>query len=80
MIGPPIPFFVTSPPEERSPLTVAMEWSSRLTTIALEMVLPGLLGYWVDQKLGTGILLLVLGVAVGFAAGLWSLIKLTRKK
>jgi len=57
-----------------------MEWSSRLTAIALEMVLPGLLGYWVDQKLGTGILLLILGVAVGFTAGLWNLIKLTKKK
>jgi len=57
-----------------------MEWTSRLTTIALEMVLPGLLGYWADQKAGTGMLLLILGVTVGFAAGLWNLIKLTRKK
>jgi ATP synthase protein I len=67
---------VTHPPEDRSPLALAMEWTSRLTTISLEMVLPGLLGYWVDQKLGTRVVFLLLGVIAGFSVGMWHLVKL----
>jgi len=53
-----------------------MEWTSRVTTISLEMALPGLLGHWADQHWGTEPVLLVLGVIAGFTAGMWHLIKL----
>jgi F0F1-type ATP synthase assembly protein I len=65
-------------PDPRSPLAVAMEWSSRVTGIALEMVLPALVGFWLDQRLGTRMVFLMLGAAVGFAAGMWQLIKLAK--
>ena len=65
------------PPDDRSSLAQAMEWTSRITTIAMEMVVPGLLGYWLDQRLGTRGVLLIVGVALGFATGLWHLIRLT---
>jgi len=73
--------FASSPPVENSPddrrlLALALEWVSRITTISLEMALPALLGYWVDQKLGTKILFLALGAIAGFALGLWHLLKL----
>jgi len=47
-----------------------------VTTISLEMVLPGLIGYWIDLRLGTKLLFLVPGVILGFAIGMWQLIKL----
>ena len=65
-------------PDDRAPLAVAMEWTSVVTTISLEMALPGLVGYWGDRQLGTGVLLLVLGVILGFSLGMWQLIKLSK--
>jgi ATP synthase protein I len=70
---------VTQERDERPPLAVAMEWTSRITTISLEMAVPGLIGYWLDQRLvGRGFVFLVLGVIVGFVTGLMSLLRLTR--
>lgn len=67
---------VSEPPDDRSPLALAMEWTSRVTTISLEMVLPGAAGYWADQKLDTEPVLLLVGVILGFGTALWHLIKL----
>jgi hypothetical protein len=70
---------VSEQPDDRPPLAVAMEWASRVTTISLEMALPGLVGYWIDQRLvGRGFVFLVLGVALGFVTGLMSLLRLAR--
>jgi F0F1-type ATP synthase assembly protein I len=55
-----------------------MAWSSRITAVALEMVLPGVFGYWVDQQLGTRALFLVLGMVFGVITGMLSLIRLTK--
>lgn len=43
----------------------ATEWVSRIITISLGMVLPGLAGYWLDTKLGTLPLFLLVGFALG---------------
>ena len=59
-----------------SPLSIALEWVSRITAVALVMVLPGLLGYWLDQKLGTGFLMLA-GFVFGIVGGMYSLLALT---
>lgn len=64
----------------RSPLAVALEWSSRITVISLQMVLPGLFGYWLDQRFGTKVVFLILGIFFGLASGLWSLIRLAQEK
>lgn len=69
---------VKDPPDDRSPLAVAMEWTSRVTAISLEMALPALVGYWADRQLGTGMVLLVLGAILGFGMGMWHLVKLSR--
>lgn len=59
-------------------MALAMEWTARITTIALEMVLPGVLGLWIDQQCGTKMLFLLLGLILGFSAGLWQLVKLAK--
>lgn len=55
-----------------------MEWVARITAAGLMMVLPGLGGQWVDQRIGTGFLTLV-GFAMGIACGLAYLLAITRK-
>ena len=64
------------PPEEMPPAAVAVQWVSRITTVALEMVLPGLLGMWADNRWGTSYLVL-LGFGFGVTLGIWHLIKMT---
>jgi hypothetical protein len=54
----------------------AMEWVSKITTVALEMVLPGLAGTWLDRRWGTNYLAIV-GFALGLGLGLWHLLVLT---
>jgi ATP synthase protein I len=52
-------------PDGRSVTSKAAEWASRIMTISLEMVLPGLAGYWLDTKLGTRVVFLLVGFALG---------------
>ena len=57
-------------------MVVAMEWVTKITTVALEMVVPGVIGTWLDRRWGTKFLALI-GFAVGLAGGLWHLLALT---
>ncbi|MCH7752334.1 MAG: AtpZ/AtpI family protein [Planctomycetes bacterium] len=52
--------------------------ATRIMTISLEMVLPGLAGYWLDQRLGTVALFMLVGFALGCTATVFHLIHLTR--
>lgn len=71
---------VTVPPEDkRPPVAAALEWVSRITTVALEMVLPGIGGQWLDRRWGTNFLGLA-GFAVGLTVGIWHLIQMTRPR
>ncbi len=63
-----------------SPVAEALALASRITGIAAEMAIPPLLGYWADQKLGTKLLLLIVGMVIGFALGLWQLLQLTKRR
>jgi hypothetical protein len=56
-----------------------MKWVSKITTVALEMVLPGLAGLWLDSQLETRFLAL-LGFALGVPLGMWHLIAMTKRK
>lgn len=67
---------VNSSAEERSALARAMELTSVVTTIALQMALPPLGGYWLDQWLHTKALFVILGAAIGLVSGMYSLIHL----
>lgn len=54
----------------------AMEWVARITTVALEMVLPGLAGVWLDKQLATGVFALI-GFGLGMVVGIWHLLVMT---
>jgi hypothetical protein len=69
---------VGSPPEARNPLAEGMAWVSRITTIAIQMVLPAVAGHFADRYLGTWFLVLV-GAALGMWLGFWQLLAIARK-
>lgn len=66
-----------SSPDDRPPMVEAMHWISRLTTVTMEIVLPGLLGHWLDSRWGTGFLALA-GFGLGLVCGMQHLLKMTR--
>lgn len=57
-------------------MAVAMEWVTRITTVAVVMVVPGLLGYWIDHKIGTRFLAPI-GFVMGVCGGVWYLLAMT---
>jgi F0F1-type ATP synthase assembly protein I len=63
-----------------SPFAAAIQWTSRITSIALEMTLPAFLGFWLDRQLGTVFVFLVVGAVAGFITAMLSLVRLGRRK
>jgi len=63
-------------PQGRSPYAVGYEWSTRISTIALEMALPPVFGMWLDSRCGTLILFTVLGAMFGMTTALIHLIQI----
>jgi hypothetical protein len=47
---------------------------------SLEMVLPGLAGYWIDRQLGTAVVFMLLGFTIGGSAAIVQLIRMTRQE
>lgn len=67
-------------PDDQSSYANAMVWVSRITSISMEMVIPGLIGYYLlDRWLGTKVVFLILGLILGLVGGIWQLIKLTKQ-
>jgi F0F1-type ATP synthase assembly protein I len=69
---------VTEPTDDRSPLAKAYQWSARIMVVALEMVLPGLAGLWLDKRLGTIVLFMLTGFALGGTAAVVHLMRMVR--
>jgi F0F1-type ATP synthase assembly protein I len=68
------------PYDDRSAMAKAYHWATRIMVVSLEMVLPGLLGYWIDQRLGTVVAFMLVGFALGVTAAVVHLIHLTRRQ
>lgn len=69
---------MTTPVDDRTAMARAMAWSARVMTVSLEMVLPGLLGVWIDGRLGTKVLFTLSGFAAGLTFAIWHLVKMTK--
>ncbi len=65
-------------PDSPSPFALGFAWAYRILAVCAEMVLPGLLGNWLDGRLGTQFLALV-GFGLGITVGIWHLLLMTRK-
>lgn len=64
-------------PPKLSPIGVAAGWVAKITTVALEMVIPAAVGAWADQRWGLNFLAM-LGLAVGVTVGIWHLVQMTK--
>ena len=65
-------------PDGRSRNAIAYHWSSRIISVSIEMVLPGVLGHWLDQRFGTRVLFTILGFGFGLVLGMYHLIQISR--
>jgi len=66
-------------PPGRSPLSIGVGWAYRVTSVGLEFVLPALAGYWIDGRLGSGPVGMLLGAVLGFTVGMVHLIQIARR-
>jgi hypothetical protein len=71
---------VTNPSDDRSQIAKAYQWATRIMIVSLEMVLPGIVGYWIDGRLGTRVVFMLVGFALGCTAATVHLIQLTRSE
>ncbi len=68
------------PPTDRKAPAEAAASYSRVITIAMEMVAPGLLGIWIDRKVGTEVAFTVGGFVLGMVLGLYQLVAFAREQ
>lgn len=61
--------------DDRSPTAKAFSKVSQITSISLMMIIPAIIGYFVDQRLQTLILFTAIGLIVGMSAAIWQLVK-----
>jgi uncharacterized protein YqgC (DUF456 family) len=69
---------VPSERPKRDPLALAAEWVTKITTVALEMALPGIGGGYLDRRWGTSYWALI-GVVLGLVVGMWHLLQMTKQ-
>jgi len=55
-----------------------MTWASRVSFLGLEFALPAILGDYLDRKMGTGPVGLLVGMVVGFAVGMSHILRIAR--
>jgi hypothetical protein len=58
---------------------VALTWVARVFAVAMEMVLPGIFGGYLDHQFGTGFLAIT-GFAIGISVGVYHLVVMTKPK
>jgi hypothetical protein len=68
------------PADDRSALSLAWAWATRIIAVAATLVVPALLGAWIGQKFGTTwtIVLLLVGFALGATGAVFQLMQITQ--
>jgi uncharacterized membrane protein len=67
------------PPYDPTSIVIAYQWAARVIMLAIEMVVPGVAGHWVDGRLGTKALFTLLGFALGAAFALRQLLRIAQQ-
>lgn len=65
---------------DQKPTPREMGYSIALAQVGVEMVLPTLLGYWIDDWLGTTPWMTIVLAVFGFAGGMIHLIMILKEK
>jgi F0F1-type ATP synthase assembly protein I len=66
--------------DTRSPLIIGYMWAINVTSAAIEMVVPIILGVWLDNKFHTKPLCILIGLFLGMLIMLLHLIKFANVK
>ena len=66
---------MTQPLDDRSPSAKALSKVAQITSISLMMIVPAIIGYFVDQYFNTLILFTSIGLVFGIASSIWQLVK-----
>jgi len=69
------------PADDRSALSLAWGWATRIIAVATTLVVPALIGYWIGQKFGEvwTIVLLLIGFAIGATGAVFQLMQITKE-
>ncbi len=67
------------PADDRSALSLAWGWATRIIAVAATMVVPALLGAWIDQKLGTIAVFMLIGLAMGVTMAILQLMRIVKE-
>jgi F0F1-type ATP synthase assembly protein I len=62
----------------RSPMSIGMMWAARASTLGFEFALPAFLGHFLDLKLGTNPVALLVGMILGFVVGIMHILRMAR--
>lgn len=66
-------------PESQSPLGVGFALASRITTVGIAFALPPAIGFVVDRWLGTTLVATLIGVLLGFVAGILQTVRMAQQ-
>ena len=67
-----------TPVDDRSPMAKSLSKVSEITAICLLMIVPALVGYLIDQKIGTGFILTLIGLLIGMVGSVLQLMQLVK--
>ncbi len=67
---------VTEHHDDRAPIAKALSRVTQITTISLMMIIPAIIGYFIDQYFGTVILFTTIGLVIGMGSAISQLIRL----
>ena len=67
-----------SGPDQRSPLSVGIDWAGRIAALGFEFALPPISGSFVDRWLGSNPWGILGGMVVGFVVGMMHLLRIAR--
>lgn len=65
--------------DDRSKVAIGYQWACRITGVCLQMVIPLLMGYYLDQRLGIVPVLTLLGLAFGMWLGGMGLLRIVKQ-
>ncbi len=60
-------------------MVAASRWVSEITSIALQMTLPPVAGFWLDRKFGTDPWWVAIGACLGMFVAMTSLVQLSKR-
>ncbi len=59
-------------------MAIGLSWATTILAISAQMVVPSLVGYWLDQRLGTRLVFLFVGLALGMILGTLGLMRIAK--